>query len=107
MKIFGSEFVEFSPVEVREFSKFALKNAQFVRVKNKREAVFANANCVKFIVCDNIALARALQSVAEDYLFDSKIALLIENDAELDDAIDARIDAVIFKHAARINLANS
>ena len=33
--------------------------------------------------------------MADDYLFDSKIALIVESDEELSLAIDARIDAVI------------
>lgn len=101
MKIFGSEFVDFEPVRVREFSKTAIKNEEFILVKNKREAVFANASGVKFIVCDNISLARQLQGLANDYLFDARIAIIINDESELDVAIDARIDAAIFKSALR------
>lgn len=68
---------------------------EFVCVKNKIEAVVCNANGVKFIVCDNLNLAKQLQSLANDYLFDSKIALIVRNDDELGSAIDARIDAAI------------
>ena len=64
-------------------------------VKNKIEAVISNARGVKFVVCNNLSLAKELQSLADDYLFDSKIALIVKSDEELSLAIDARIDAVI------------
>lgn len=73
-------------------------DAQFVKVKNKIQAVLANANGVKFIVCDNLNLAKQLQSLANDYLFDSKIALIVSDDDELGSAIDARIDAAIYRN---------
>lgn len=83
--------------KVDDFSGFGIKKAEFVRVKNKIEAVLCNANNVKFIVCDNLNLAKELQSLANDYLFDSKITLIVQNDDELGSAIDARIDATIYK----------
>ena len=75
----------------------ALVYVLFKGKKNKAEAVMANANGIGFLVCENISFARQLQAIANDYLFDSKIALIIKDDDELNDAIDARIDAVIYK----------
>lgn len=99
MIIIGSEFVEFSPVKISEFSKENLKNTEFILVKNKIQAIFANANLVKFIVCEDLNLARQLQEIANDYIFDSKIALIINDDDELNKAIEARIDAVLYENA--------
>lgn len=82
--------------EIKDFNYIGTK-PEFIQVKNKIEAVIANANSVKFIVCDNLNLAKQLQSLANDYLFDSKITLIVRDDDELSAAIDARIDAVIYK----------
>ena len=67
-------------------------------IKNEIQAVIANANCINFLACESLELAKSLQELANDYLFDSKIALLISNDDELLKAITARIDAVIYKN---------
>lgn len=85
--------------KIDDFSNISANanKGEFVRVKNKIEAVVCNANGVKFIVCDNLNFAKQLQSLANDYLFDSKIALIVRNDDELGSAIDARIDAGICK----------
>ncbi|ANE36472.1 hypothetical protein CIG11343_1476 [Campylobacter iguaniorum] len=100
MIVIGSEFVPFRNAKITEFSLQALQNqSEFVLVNSKKEAVLANANEIKFIVCNNLNLARQLQSLANDYIFDSKIALIIANDDELEDAIEARIDAVIYQKA--------
>lgn len=98
MIIIGSEFVPYERPQISDFTRFNLeKKSNFMYIKNKAEAVMANANGVGFLVCENISFARQLQAIANDYLFDSKIALIIKDDDELNDAIDARIDAVIYK----------
>lgn len=100
MTVIGSEFVPFINAKIAKFSLQSLQNqSEFVLVNSKKEAVLANANEIKFIVCNNLNLARQLQSLANDYIFDSKIALIIANDDELEDAIEARIDAVIYQKA--------
>ncbi|ABK82660.1 hypothetical protein Q4Y15_001257 [Campylobacter fetus] len=102
MIVFGSEFVPYDEVVLEDFSGYSLqKKPDFLRVKSKKEAIFANANGVKFIVCDNLNFARQLQALANDYIFDSKIAVLICDDFELEAAIDARIDASIYKSVIR------
>lgn len=96
MILFSHPLVASKKPVVAEFSDFGSRqNDEFVLVKNKIQAVISNARGVKFIVCDNLSLAKQLQSVADDYLFDSKIALIVGSDEELSSAIDARIDAVI------------
>ncbi|AII15354.1 hypothetical protein CIG2463D_1728 [Campylobacter iguaniorum] len=100
MTVIGSEFVPFRNAKITKFSLQAMQNqSEFVLVNSKKEAVLANANEIKFIVCNNLNLARQIQSLANDYIFDSKIALIIANDDELEDAIEARIDAVIYQKA--------
>ena len=50
MIVIGSEYVAFEPVKLYDFNKYNIKDRDFIAVKNRREAVFANANGVKFIV---------------------------------------------------------
>ena len=96
MILFSHPLVSSKTPKISDFSASnSSQNDEFVLVKNKLQAVISNARGVKFVVCNNLSLAKELQSVADDYLFDSKIALIVESDEELNLAIDARIDAVI------------
>lgn len=98
MIIIGNKFIAYEKPKIYDFSLENLKQkSKFILVKNKIQAVIANANAISFLVCENLELAKTLQDIANDYLFDSKIALLISDDGELEKAIDARIDAVIYK----------
>lgn len=97
MILFSHPLVKNEPLpEIFDFER-GFKGKDFVLVSNKLEAVIANANGVKYIVCDNLSLAKQLQALANDYLFDSKIAIIVKSDDELIGAIDARIDASIYK----------
>ncbi|ARR01483.1 hypothetical protein CVIC8964_0033 [Campylobacter vicugnae] len=102
MIIIGSDLIAYEPVFL---SKFDPKNlnpkCNFIVVSNIKEALIANANGVKFIVCDTIKLAKKLQKLANNYLFDSKIALIINSDNELEKAAKKQIDAVIYLGAIR------
>ena len=92
MIIIGHELVAFKRPKIYDFSKQSLEQkSQFILIKNEIQAVIANANGINFLACESLELAK-------DYLFDSKIALLISNDDELLKAITARIDAVIYKN---------
>ena len=96
MILFSHPLVSSKTPKISDFNTFSSsKNDEFVLEKNKIQAVISNARGVKFVVCNNLSLAKELQSVADDYLFDSKIALIVKSDEELSSAIDARIDAVI------------
>lgn len=99
MILFSHPLVSSKTPKISDFiASSSSQNDEFVLVKNKIEAVISNARGVKFVVCNNLSLAKELQSVADDYLFDSKIALIVKSDEELSLAIDARIDAVIYKN---------
>ncbi|MCI7022864.1 MAG: hypothetical protein MR964_01320 [Campylobacter sp.] len=99
MILFSHPLVSSKTPKISDFNTFGSSQSdEFVLVKNKIEAVISNARGVKFVVCNNLSLAKELQSVADDYLFDSKIALIVKSDEELSLAIDARIDAVICKN---------
>lgn len=90
-----------------EYNENFIKNAKnsgktySVIVRNLNEAVLANALNAKFIIIEknNISIAKEVVKLAEFYLFDSKIAVIIENyEKDLLNAINLRVDAVIYKN---------
>lgn len=90
-----------------EYNENFIKNAKnssktySVIVRNLNEAVLANALNAKFIIVEknNISITKDVVKLAEFYLFDSKIAVIIENyEKDLLNAINLRVDAVIYKN---------
>lgn len=90
-----------------EYNEDFIKNAKnsgktySVIIRNLNEAVLANALKAKFIIVEknNISIAKEVVKLAEFYLFDSKIAVIIENyEKDLLNAINLRVDAVIYKN---------
>ncbi|WP_104722344.1 hypothetical protein [Helicobacter mesocricetorum] len=51
---------------------------------------------VKFLMARDLEMAKDLQHLAETYLFDSKILLVITKDEEIKEAAKQGIDGVIF-----------
>ena len=90
-----------------EYNENFIKNARnsgktfSVIVRNLNEAILANALNAKFIIIEknNISITKEVVKLAEFYLFDSKIAVIIENyEKDLLNAINLRVDAVIYKN---------
>lgn len=90
-----------------EYNENFIKNARnsgktySVIVRNLNEAVLANALKAKFIIVEknNISMTKEIVKLAEFYLFDSKIAVIIENyEKDLLNAINLKVDAVIYKN---------
>lgn len=89
---FNKKIIKKAKEENKEFSIIA---------KDKKEIILANAVGAKFIVIDknNKELLKEAVDLAEYYLFDSKIALVIDAQNELLDAINFRVDTAIFYDA--------
>ncbi len=90
-----------------EYNEDFIKNAKdngktfSVVARNLNEAILANALKAKFIIIEknNTSIAKEVVKLAEFYLFDSKIAIIIENyEKDLLNAINLRVDAVIYKN---------
>lgn len=90
-----------------EYNEDFIKNAKdngktfSVIARNLNEAILANALKAKFIIIEknNISIAKEVVKLAEFYLFDSKIAIIIENyEKDLLNAINLKVDAVIYKN---------
>ncbi|WP_456430862.1 hypothetical protein [Nitratifractor sp.] len=69
-----------------------------VTVNSIRDAIFVNAIGADFIVSEH-ELAITIQKIADDYLFDSKVLVLIEDEKKIDNMVRFTIDGVIFPRA--------
>lgn len=61
-----------------------------------KEAIYANALGVKYIICEK-KLAKNVQKIAENYMFDSKVISIIEQEKEIEDIALLEIDGIIYK----------
>ncbi|AQW83453.1 hypothetical protein [Campylobacter pinnipediorum] len=67
---------------------------------NTQQALIANAINAELIVCDeNTALK--FSELAEFYMFDSKIACVIQDENELEKLAKLKVDVAIFKEAIK------
>lgn len=76
------------------------KNANLdfaILIQNKNEIFLSNALEAKFLLFNDENLAHFASKVAEFYLFDSKLLLIVENLNKLEKAYDLRLDGVILK----------
>jgi hypothetical protein len=60
-----------------------------------KEAIYANALNCKYIICDK-KLAKTIQKLAENYMFDSKVLAIIENSDEIEKIALSEIDGAIY-----------
>ena len=68
-----------------------------VNINSIKELIFvANLNS-KYVFTDNIKKAKIFQKIANEYLFDTKIILLIENFDKIEEIIFLGIDGVKLK----------
>ena len=118
MKLIGHELVAYEPLFWREnarqieagkqnlfkFDAAAIKRAQelgaqfSVEAENLNEAIVANAAGAKFIVVPR-ELAGKVAKLAQDYLFDAQICVVIGGEDELAELSETGADAAIFKNA--------
>ncbi len=80
-------------------AKHCAKNnlAYAIKVNTIKEALFANALNANYIIAQT-ALAKELQSIADNYLWDAKVLAIISNDDELETIAKASIDGAIYKN---------
>ena len=83
-----------------ELAKYCQKNAvaYAVTAGTLNEAVFANALGVNYIVCEEDD-AVMIQPIAQEYLFDTRILVLVHEEKELAKIARSGIDGVIFAEA--------
>jgi len=83
-----------------ELAKYCRKNDLIFAVTTGsiKEAIFANAVGASYVICQH-ELAIVLQKVAEEYLFDMKILVLVEGERGIEMMARFGIDGVIFSEA--------
>ena len=118
MKLIGHELVAYEPLFWREnaqqieagkqnlfkFDAAAIKQAQelganfSIKAENLNEIIVANAAGAKFIVVPR-ELAGKAAKLAQDYLFDAQICVVIGDENELAALSETGADVAIFKNA--------
>jgi len=69
-----------------------------ITVSSIREAIFANALGAAYVVAEH-ELAITIQKIADEYLFDTRILVLIESEKRIETMARFNIDGVIFPDA--------
>ena len=82
--------------EILEFS-FRENLSFYVEISNISQGLFANSLNARYIVCKDMNLAKDMQKIADNYIFDSKILLLIKNRDMLEEVALNEIDGVIIE----------
>ncbi|HDZ5027818.1 TPA: hypothetical protein RTG38_001379 [Campylobacter jejuni] len=68
-----------------------------ILVQNKDEIFLANALGAKFLLCDDKKLAKFATKVAEFYIFDSKVLMIVDKLEDFEKFYKLKIDGVILK----------
>lgn len=68
-----------------------------VVVESIKEAIYCNALNSKYIIC-NKRLAKSIQKIAENYIFDSKVLAIVDSCDEIEEVALAEIDGAIYSH---------
>lgn len=66
-----------------------------VIISNIKEAIYCNALKCKFIICEK-KLAKNIQKIAENYMFDTKVLAIIEDSEEIEKVALSEVDGVIY-----------
>jgi len=69
-----------------------------IEVNNIRDVIYASALGASFIIIPK-EIASSVQNIANNYLFDAKILVLIESEDEIQEMAILGIDGVIFSNA--------
>ncbi len=92
----GLLFFEYCPKLIRYAKE---KNRNFaLHVFNETEAIIGNLVGAKLLICPH-SIACKIQELAEYYLFDSKVAILINSEDEIALAIEKKVDVAILPEA--------
>ena len=85
---FNPNFIETANLLGKKFS---------VRANRVQDILIANASGASFIVVDK-KFAKTAQDLAEKYLFDAKIAVVISSERHLKELAEIGVDVAIFKN---------
>jgi len=87
-------------VDSHIFAQYCQENSiDYAVVANSlNDAVFANALGAKYIICEEES-ALMIQPIAQEYLFDTSVLVLIHNEKEISKIARGGIDGVVFAEA--------
>ena len=93
----SNSFISFGYNE--ELLTYSYKNNlnSAVIIRSIKEAIYANALNVRYIICEK-ELAKNIQKIADNYMFDSKILAVIEASDEIEEIAKNEIDGIIYKN---------
>jgi len=97
----ANEVVLLEPlVESHVLAKYCQENKVpfAVTVNTLQDAIFANALGASYMVCEEDD-ALIIQPIAQEYLFDTRILVLIQDEKEISKIARSGIDGVIFPEA--------
>lgn len=69
-----------------------------LHIFNQTEAIIGNGAGANILICSS-KIATSIQELAEYYLFDAKVAILINKEDEISIAIDKKVDMAILPDA--------
>jgi len=75
-----------------------------VRVESSKESLFANSLGVRYIMASK-DIVEDIQSIAQQYLFDTQIIIEISNEDEMEGYAKMGIDGIIFSSAIESKIA--
>jgi hypothetical protein len=92
-------YIEFSETNL-DIINHAFLNSMptAIEVKNITELLYASSFGASYIVVEK-TLAKTAQNVAENYLFDAKILVMVENENEIEELALLGVDGIIFSNA--------
>lgn len=92
-------YIEFSETNL-DIINHAFLNSMptAIEVKNMTELLYASSFGASYIVVEKV-LAKTAQNVAENYLIDAKILVMVENEDEIEELALLGVDGIIFSNA--------
>jgi hypothetical protein len=87
-------------VDSHKYAQYCQENqiVYAVVVNTLDDAIFANALGAKYMICEENA-ALMIQPMAQEYLFDTRVLVLIHNNKDISKIARGGIDGVIFAEA--------
>ena len=81
-----------------DFTYFCIDNdiSYAVLIKDLNEAIYASIQRASFLMVEK-ELAKQIQELAENYMFDAKVVQIIDKEDEIKKVALAQIDAVVYR----------
>ena len=91
--------LEFSEKNLDIIEHLRANSIEFaIEVNNITDTMYASALEASFIIVET-ALASTVQNIANNYLFDAKILVLVEKEEDIEEIAILGVDGVIFSNA--------